>query len=143
MARQRASQARDAFARVGTAQVSPPKDDSANESAGNGASVLARIPASVSASENASEIASAPAGLAASVPASTAASSPAGGKSRHRRTGRPRGPARVPLTTRILAANDDRLTAAVDLTGQSPQYLVDSALAAYFDSLGIPPAAPR
>jgi hypothetical protein len=35
-------------------------------------------------------------------------------------------------------ANDDRLTAAVRVTGQSPQYIVDAALTAYFDSLGIP-----
>ena len=52
--------------------------------------------------------------------------------------GRPRGPARVALTIRILAANDERLTAAVEATGQSPQYVVDAALAAYFDALGIP-----
>jgi hypothetical protein len=38
----------------------------------------------------------------------------------------------------ILAANDDWLTAAVRVTGQSPQYIVDAALTAYFDSLGIP-----
>jgi hypothetical protein len=71
----------------------------------------------------------------ASIPASRKA-----GKSR-RRAGRPAGPARVSLTVRILAATDDRLTAAVELTGQSPQYIVDSALAAWFDSLGIPGSA--
>jgi len=51
--------------------------------------------------------------------------------------GRPRGPERVALTVRVLAATDERLTAAVELTGQSPQYLVDAALAAYFDALGV------
>jgi hypothetical protein len=41
----------------------------------------------------------------------------------------------VALTVRVLAATDERLTAAVELTGQSPQYIVDAALAAYFDAL--------
>ena len=41
------------------------------------------------------------------------------------------------LTIRILAATDKRLTAAVEQTGESPQYVVDAALAAYFDALGI------
>ena len=54
-----------------------------------------------------------------------------------RRVGRPRGPERVALTIRILAATDERLTAAVEQTGESPQYLVDKALAAYLDALGI------
>ena len=44
----------------------------------------------------------------------------------------------MPLTIRILAQNDARLTAAVEATGDSPQYIVDAALAAYFDALGIP-----
>lgn len=56
---------------------------------------------------------------------------------RPRRAGAPQGPARVPFTIRILAANDERLTAAVEATGQSPQYVVDAALSAYFDALGI------
>jgi hypothetical protein len=43
----------------------------------------------------------------------------------------------VPLTIRILAATDERLTAAVDLTGESPQYVVEAALTAYFDAMGI------
>jgi hypothetical protein len=42
----------------------------------------------------------------------------------------------VPLTIRILAETDARLTAAVEATGESPQYIVDAALAAYFDKLG-------
>jgi hypothetical protein len=131
MARQRASQARDAFARVGTAQVGPV--------AGDDASVSASGKASVFDDENASG----PTSIAASRTASTAASRTAGGRASkkagtRRRIGRPRGPARVPLTIRILAANDERLTATVDATGQSPQYIVDAALAAYFDALGIP-----
>lgn len=143
MARQRASQARAAFARVGTVQVSGADDDSASEPASNGASLPAGIPASISAGENARENASLPAfssaGVPASIPASVPASAGASRKARgKRRAGRPRGPARVSLSIRILAANDERLTAAVDLTGQSPQYVVDTALAAYFDSLGIP-----
>lgn len=54
-----------------------------------------------------------------------------------RRPGRRRGPNRVPLTVRILVETDDRLTEAVEMTGQSPQYIVDAALAAYLDTLGI------
>jgi hypothetical protein len=60
------------------------------------------------------------------------------GKRSKRRVGRPRGPERVPLTIRILAATDERLTEAVEATGQSPQYIVDAALAAYLDALGMP-----
>ncbi|MEU4541594.1 hypothetical protein AB0G15_42880 [Streptosporangium sp. NPDC023825] len=55
-----------------------------------------------------------------------------------RRVGRPRGPDRAKLSIRILAENDARLTAAVEATGQSPQYIVDEALALYFDHIGIP-----
>lgn len=147
MARQRASQARDAFARVGIAQVGPAEDDSASDlaseiastGASHVASIGASIPASVSASEKASQNAGTAASPIASVPASRTASAAAStGAGRARRTGRPQGPARVPLSIRILAANDARLTAAVSLTGQSPQYVVDTALAAYFDALGIP-----
>lgn len=132
-ARQRASRAADAFARVGTVQVggetSPVADIGASISAGNNASDQADIPASVPAGPGASRNAGAP--------GSTAARGKAG-RARRRRVGRPRGPDRVPLTVRILAATDARLTAAVDVTGQSPQYLVDAALAAYLDALGIP-----
>jgi hypothetical protein len=49
--------------------------------------------------------------------------------------GRPRGPERVPLTVRILAAQDKRLTAEVELQGLSPQYIVERALTEYFDRL--------
>lgn len=59
-----------------------------------------------------------------------------------RRVGRPRGPERVALTIRILAGTNERLTAAVEMTGESPQYVVDAALAAYLDALGVPPAGP-
>jgi hypothetical protein len=146
MARQRASQARDAFARVGTAQVSPADDDirvPASILAGGNAGLKDGDPASVDADFSDGDNA----GLSAVSRASTAvikkASAKAGSSARkktgeRRRVGRPRGPARVPLTIRILAATDQRLTAAVDATGQSPQYIVDAALSAYFDALGIP-----
>ena len=49
--------------------------------------------------------------------------------------GRPRGPERVPLTVRILAATDERLTTAVEATGKSPQYIVDEALSEYLSRL--------
>jgi hypothetical protein len=45
---------------------------------------------------------------------------------------------RVPLTVRVLATTDARLTAAVEMTGDSPQYIVEAALAAWLDALGIP-----
>jgi len=54
-----------------------------------------------------------------------------------RRRGRPRGPERAKLSVRILAANDAKLTRAVEQTGQSPQYLVDQALALLFAKLRI------
>ena len=56
---------------------------------------------------------------------------------RARRLGRLPEARRVQRTIRILAATDKRLTAAVEQTGESPQYVVDAALAAYFDALGI------
>jgi hypothetical protein len=125
MARQRASQARDAFARVGTAPVSGISED--DEAAGD---------ASITASGNAG-IAADPLASGAAGQKASAAAGPHAGKPR-RRAGRPRGPERVALTIRILAATDRRLTAAVEQTGQSPQYIVDAALAAYFDGLDIP-----
>lgn len=161
MARQRASQARDAFARVGTSPVADfpgGSDDSVNDinmASGNAVSPEsqndgmtaspdavqmdsspASVPESTADSGNASVSAIKPAGRKAGRSAGRSAGRKAG-KAR-RRVGRPRGPARVPLTIRILAATDDRLTAAVEMTGQSPQYIVDAALAAYLDALGIP-----
>jgi hypothetical protein len=127
MARQRASQARDAFARVGTAPVGAVAGDNA----------------SVSASENAgfktSQIESLADDQKESGKAVLSDVSRADGKAGkpRRRVGRPRGPERVALTVRVLAATDDRLTEAVELTGQSPQYIVDAALAAYLDALGV------
>ena len=118
--RQRASQARDAFARVGSAPVSA--DASQKDS--------------LSASRNNDEMA----GDLAGTSAGTSNGRPAGktaGKKAGRRVGRPRGPMRVPLTIRILASTDARLTAAVEVTGESPQYIVDAALTAYLDKLGI------
>ena len=52
-----------------------------------------------------------------------------------RRLGRPRGPERVPLTVRILAGHNQRLTEEVARQGLSPQYLVEQALAEYFTRL--------
>jgi hypothetical protein len=137
MARARASDARAAFGRVGTAQVSPAgiiASVSASNNASDPASVPESVSASVSGSPDAGDDASAVASATASLKASRNAGPLAGGR---RRVGRPRGPARRALSIRILAENDDRLTAAVEATGQSPQYLVDAALTAYFDGLGI------
>jgi len=106
--RQRASQARDAFARVGKAP------------AGGGASDTAIV----SAGGNGSGKADQPAGRHT-------------GRKAGRRVGRPAGPQRRPLTVRILAVTDERLTAAVEVTGKSPQYIVDAALADYLDRIGI------
>jgi hypothetical protein len=47
-------------------------------------------------------------------------------------------PERVALTVRVLATNSARLKAAVQVTGQSTQFIVDTALAAYFATIGIP-----
>jgi hypothetical protein len=52
-----------------------------------------------------------------------------------RRRGRPRGPDRVALNVRIRRELDDRLTAAVDQTGQGPQDLVEHALELLLDRL--------
>jgi hypothetical protein len=133
MARQRASQARDAFARVGTAPVGPADD----------ASAPAGFTAGIPASGNDSISAVVPDGSKAVYKVSGKVGGRASGKTGRkagktaRRVGRPRGPERVALTTRILAATDRRLTAAVEQTGESPQYIVDAALAAYLDALGI------
>jgi hypothetical protein len=161
MARTRAGAARAAFGRVDQVRVTGDStgqgdvvnesvsasdnaaiDDSNTESqidsteAGGTASTqagnLAVIPDSIPAGKSASPRASSRASGRASRPAGKKA-----GKAR-RRVGRPRGPERVPVTIRILAANDRRLTAAVEQTGDSPQYIVDAALAAYLDALGIP-----
>jgi hypothetical protein len=123
MARQRASQARDAFARVGTAPVGAFADDDAS------------IPASGNTSVTDGQQESHKASLAGVSHADRKVVSKAG-KPR-RRVGRPRGPERVALTVRVLAATDERLTAAVELTGQSPQYIVEAAMGAYFDALGV------
>lgn len=59
------------------------------------------------------------------------------------RRGRPKGPARRPLSVRILEANDRMLTAAVESTGQLPQTIVDDALAAHFRRLKIQDPGPQ
>jgi hypothetical protein len=127
MTRQRANTAAAAFGRVGLAPVGETAADEDCE-AGISASGIASLPAGTSVSVVADE--------PASDKASAGASRKAG--KRKRRVGRPRGPERVALTVRILAANDARLTEAVETTGESPQYIVDAALTAYLDALGIP-----
>ncbi|MFB7619268.1 hypothetical protein [Kitasatospora sp. NPDC056181] len=54
-----------------------------------------------------------------------------------RRLGRPRGPERAKLSVRILKENDDKLTRAVEQTGENPQDLVDQALRLLFAKLKI------
>jgi hypothetical protein len=92
----------------------------------------------ISGSDRAGGTAGGTAGPDAGAPASRQAVRKTGKKAvkRRRRVGRPRGPERVPLTVRILAATDERLTSAVEDTGKSPQYLVDEALAEYLARLG-------
>lgn len=139
MTRQRAGQARDAFARVGTASVGDlPASDTASEEAGISASGNDSDSAIMEDVISGSSPAGGPAGPDASGVASRQAVRKTGKKAvkRRRRVGRPRGPERVPLTVRILAATDERLTAAVEASGKSPQYIVDEALAEYLAGLG-------
>ena len=143
MARQRASQAQAAFARVGTAPVGElPASDMAGDEASITASgndgVSAIMEDVISGSANAGDAASGTAGPAAGALVSRQAGRKTGKKAgkRRRRVGRPRGPERVPLTVRILAATDERLTAAVEATGKNPQSIVDEALSEYLARLG-------
>jgi hypothetical protein len=134
MARQRASQAAEAFGRVNRVQVSPDGKTAsitAGENDGDNASSSAGVSAVGNAVVSDVRTAIGKAGRQAGRKAGKKTGRPA------RRVGRPRGPDRVPLTIRIIAENDARLTAAVESTGQSPQYIVDTALSAYFDALGI------
>ena len=143
MTRQRAGQARAAFNRVGTAPVGElPASDMAGDEAiisasGNdgGSAIIEDV---ISGGITAGELAGSTAGPADGGGASRSAGRKTGKKAgkRRRRVGRPRGPERVPLTVRILTATDERLTAAVEATGKSPQYLVDEALAEYLVRLG-------
>lgn len=64
------------------------------------------------------------------------------GKAPSRRVGRPPGPDRTQLSVRVLDAIDDRLDIAVEMTGQSPQTIVEAALSAYLDALGVPQVGP-
>lgn len=106
-----------------TAQAAPPTPATASENA------------SISASENAGEKAS---GNASGNRARKKTPSSQRQKSRQpRRAGRPKGPDRVPLSVRILAETDARLTTAVEATGWNPQTIVDRALAQYLDTLKI------
>jgi hypothetical protein len=136
MARQRAGQAKAAFARIGAAQLDEfPADqstgDDASISASGNAGVIDINPDGVEDVSFAVSSDGKKAGVRAGRSAGRKVSKP------RRRVGRPRGPDRVPLTIRILAETDDRLTVAVELTGESPQYIVDKALAGYLDALGI------
>jgi hypothetical protein len=143
MARQRAGQASAAFARVGTAPVGElPASDAASDEAvisasGNdseSAIMSDVLPDSGKGGNADGDLASPPAGPVASRQAGRKTGRKTG--KRRRRVGRPRGPERVPLTVRILAATDERLTAAVEATGKSPQYIVDEALSEYLTRLG-------
>ena len=53
------------------------------------------------------------------------------------RRGRPKGPDRTRLSTRILPELNRKLTKAVEETGKNPQTIVEEALAAYFRRLKI------
>jgi hypothetical protein len=138
-ARQRAGQASAAFARVGTAPVADlPATDAAGEevsiSASGNDGDSAVIEDVIPAGDREIGNTGANAGVVASGQAVRKTGRKAG--KRRRRVGRPRGPERVPLTVRILAAADERLTAAVEATGKSPQYIVDEALSEYLTRLG-------
>lgn len=65
---------------------------------------------------------------------------------RPRRVGRPRGPERIPLATRLLPEDDVRLTAALEQTGLGLQDGVTEALRLWFKKLKVPvlpvPATP-
>jgi hypothetical protein len=144
MARQRAGQASAAFARVGTALVGElPASDAASKEASISASGNDSNPAIIEDVISDSDYESGNDGVNTGGTASRKDVRKTGRKAgkRRRRVGRPRGPERVPLTVRILAATDERLTAAVDATGKSPQYLVDEALNEYLSRLEARPVA--
>lgn len=124
-----------------------PADLTASRRAGETTGEPASKTASVSASRNAGSTAAESAGSSAAVPAVRSASRkavkkassgdrqrPAGRKPR--RVGRPLGPSRTAITVRILSEIDDALTAAVEDSGQSPQYIVDDALRAWLTQHG-------
>lgn len=143
MTRQRAGRAQAAFARVGTAPVGElPASDMAGDEDGISASGNDSQSAIMSDVLPGSDRAGGSAGGAAvpdaGAPASRQAIRKTGKKAgkRRRRVGRPRGPERVPLSVRILAETDERLTAAVEATGESPQYIVDEALSEYLTRRG-------
>lgn len=106
----------------------------AGESAGVSASGNAGTNAGTQAGNEADGIPGAAAGEPAGVRVE-----PDGGAARSkrapRRAGRPRGPERVPLSVRILAHLDERLTEEVERQEINPQSIVDQALAEYFTRL--------
>lgn len=63
------------------------------------------------------------------------APAPRGNSEGTRRAGRPRGPERLPRTVRLLEEHDRRLAAEVEHQGLSQQYLIERALAEYFQRL--------
>lgn len=67
--------------------------------------------------------------------AAPAAAPSCSGENGGRRVGRPTGPERVARTVRLLAEHDRRLAAEVELQGLSQQYLIERALAEYFERL--------
>lgn len=118
---------------------------SADISASNIAGVPDSATADVSASPPASTSAHGKAGRTDDPSSSTNGSKKAGTnagktasskKGKGRRVGRPAGPARTPLTVRVLAEIDDALTDAVDDTGLSPQYIADEALSEWLRQRG-------
>lgn len=151
MARARARDAAAAFGRVGTVRPGGiPADSDAGDDASisasdnegpedsNAAIMIDSLAASNPEAGNAAGPAGQKAGAAASPRAGGKTGQKAGKKGgrARRRVGRPRGPERVALTIRILAATDARLTAAVEATGESPQYIVDAALSEHLGRLG-------
>ncbi|WP_226367347.1 hypothetical protein [Pseudonocardia sp. ICBG162] len=62
---------------------------------------------------------------------------------RPRRVGRPRGPERIQLSTRILVDLDAALTDAVERSGLSPQPIVEEALRDWLTSHGYLPTPPE
>ena len=112
--------------------AAPPPDSVIKVEADNGsASAGAGISASGNESEKGGGIDS-----GKRTPADSAHTRPAPSTWRPpRRVGRPRGPERVPLSVRILAELDARLTDEVQRQELSPQFIVDQALADYFARL--------
>lgn len=96
-----------------------------------------------SASDSASRNASDSPDSSDAKPRTRSSSSPGPRGRPPRRRGRPRGPERRPLSVRILAPTDRKLTVAVEQTGLNPQTLVEQALEAHFKRLKITDPGPE